>query len=254
MSSRMPALFIGHGTPMNAIENNQFTRDWLQLAEGIPIPDAILIISAHWVTDGLQVGAMDAPRTIHDFGGFPPELFSQQYPAPGAPDLARLLVSQYDAQEDHTWGLDHGAWVPLKILYPEARIPVLQLSLDARRSIQQHGQLAHSLATLRDYPILIIGSGNIVHNIPKWIRNPYPADWAVEFNHDAVTAAQRGDIQQLCELPQTHRYGHDAVPTLEHYLPFLYIAAMQRAGDPIVFSQFEQSTLETACMHSMRIG
>lgn len=252
--STMPALFIGHGTPMNALEDNRFTRDWQQLAKDIPRPRAILALSAHWVTHGLQVTAMEKPRTIHDFGGFPPQLFAQQYPSPGAPELAVSIAARHDAILDQHWGLDHGTWAPLLKLFPAADIPVLQLSLDANRDMDQHVELARSLNWLRDDGVLILGSGNIVHNIRKWMTNPHPADWAIEFNAAAVQYAHAGDIEALKYLPASHPHGRDAVPTLEHYLPFLYLCAMRRPGEALRFSEFEEIALDTSSMHSMRIG
>lgn len=254
MSHTLPALFIGHGTPMNALEDNRFSRDWRALAAPVGRPDAIAVISAHWVTDGLRVAATPTPRTLHDFSGFPPALFRARYPCPGAPALAEEIAAHTGAVLDHDWGLDHGSWVPLLHLFPEADIPVLQISLDARRNLQQHVELARQLQWLRERSVLVMGSGNIVHNIAKWFSNPHPADWAIEFNRDALAALRAGDLERLASLPGEHRFGRDAVPTLEHYLPFLYIAALRREGEALHTSPFGGDDLETASMQSLRVG
>ncbi|HEX5171899.1 MAG TPA: 4,5-DOPA dioxygenase extradiol, partial [Cyclobacteriaceae bacterium] len=183
---KAPLLFVGHGNPMNAIERNEFHRSWEELGRRLPRPRAILTISAHWLTKGTYVTAMERPRTIHDFGGFPPELYEQEYPAPGAPeyaDLTRKAVALTSVQSDFEWGLDHGTWSFLLPMYPEADIPVFQLSLDYYKPMMYHYELAKQLSALREKGVMVIGSGNIVHNLRMvQFHNPIPYDWAVEFD------------------------------------------------------------------------
>lgn len=253
----MPALFIGHGTPMNALEDNRFTRAWKALIKEMPRPKAILVISAHWETPGqVCLTAQSAPPTIHDFGGFPPALFAQQYPAPGAPELAAEIASKLsvNARLSSDWGLDHGTWSILCHLFPAADIPVLQLSLDSRQPPAWHYQLGRELLSLRQQNILILGSGNIAHNIRKWLSDPQgPADWAVQFDAAVADALQRRDHDALIHYQQLP-YARDAVPTAEHYLPLLYIAALQQPEDTLTYTDIPATDLETASMRSLRIG
>lgn len=252
--STMPALFIGHGTPMNALEHNQFTRDWCALNQQTPKPKAILCISAHWLTQGLFVTAQPSPTTIHDFGGFPQALFNCQYPCPGSAALTARVQQLTGATASADWGLDHGSWVPLMHLYPKADIPVVQLSLDISRSNQAHYALAKQLQPLRDEGVLMLSSGNIVHNIAKWMSDPHgPFDYAREFNQAIVDAANAGDYQAVIDYEQ-HPYANDAVPHPDHYWPLLYTLAQQREGEALTVSEFAEQTLETCSMTSLRVG
>ncbi|HJV54110.1 MAG TPA: 4,5-DOPA dioxygenase extradiol [Noviherbaspirillum sp.] len=236
-SPRMPAIFFGHGSPMNALEENASTAAWRQLATAMPKPKAIVAISAHWTTRGTQVTAMDAPRTIHDFGGFPQALFDVQYPAPGAPALAarvRDLLRPVDVALDESWGLDHGTWSILVKMYPEADVPVIQLSIDVSRPNRFHFEIGQRLASLRDEGILIMASGNVVHNLRtiRW-NNGDAYDWAIRFNDAIRGCLRRGEVERLIDYAQ---WGEDArlsVPTAEHFLPLLYIVGTQQQGEPI---------------------
>jgi 4,5-DOPA dioxygenase extradiol len=233
----LPALFIGHGSPMLAIEPGPYTAAWAQLARELPRPRAILVISAHWYTQGLGVTAMGAPRTIHDFYGFPPALYALQYPAPGDPPLAARLATLLAPQPlvlDQEWGLDHGTWAVLRYMYPAADIPVLQLSLDATREPQAHFALAQQLAPLRAEGILVLGSGNVVHNLRLMSRSQGAAApaWASEFNAAVRSALVNNARQALIDYPALPG-AQLAVPTPEHYLPLLYALALQAHAEPI---------------------
>jgi 4,5-DOPA dioxygenase extradiol len=238
-SNRLPALFIGHGSPMNAIEDNRHTRAWQQIGASMPRPAAILMVSAHWYTNGTGVTAMREPRTIHDFYGFPPELFAIRYPAPGAPALAQrvqTLLEPVSVTEDHEWGLDHGAWSVLVRMFPSANIPVVQLSIDASQPAEFHYRLGQQLAVLRDEGVMLMGSGNVVHNLRllDWHATGEGLPWATEFNERIRNAITSGDHQAAIN------YGTDeaarlSVPTPEHYLPLLYVlgaSAGERAAFP----------------------
>lgn len=250
----MPALFIAHGTPMNALESNQFTHSWRQLNQQTKKPKAILCISAHWLTNGCYVTSQAKPPTIHDFGGFPQALFDCHYPCPGQPELANQLGKLVNATSTEQWGLDHGSWSILKHLYPDADIPVVQLSIDNNKSPQQHYAFAKKLQTLRSEGVLIIGSGNIVHNIAKWVSNPNgPIDWARVFNQHIVSALEARNHQAVIDYQQ-HPYANEAVPSLDHYAPLLYIISLQQQGETICFSEFTEQTLETCSMTSLRVG
>lgn len=244
---KMPALFVGHGSPMNAIEDNEFSRRWRQVGKSLPGPRAILCVSAHWETWGTLVTAMEKPRTIHDFGGFPPELYREQYPAPGSTWLAgeiRNCLTLSRAGYDLDWGLDHGCWSVLKHMFPAADLPVVQLSMDSTKSAQEHYALGRELAGLREKGILIVGSGNMVHNLGRMeikgeglrdFNRPFGFDWAIEANglfkklidndrHDELANYQAlGDAVQL------------AVPTPEHFLPLLYVLALKQKGEPVAY-------------------
>jgi len=253
---RMPVLFIGHGNPMNAVEDNAFSRAWIAIGRELPRPEAVLCISAHWETDGPAVTAMPKPRTIHDFYGFPRFLHEQQYPAPGSPSLAeriRAMVHGADLRLDHEWGLDHGTWAVMRRLFPLADIPVVQLSLDRTRPPTDHYELGRALAPLRDRGILILGSGNIVHNLGMlaWENSAY--DWAVEFDELIKGRILAGDHPAIINYPQWGDLARLAVPTNEHYLPLLYALALQEEGEPIQFAA-EQVTLGSVSMRSLRIG
>lgn len=238
--ARMPAIFFGHGSPMNTLARNQYTEAWRGLGTTVPEPKAILAISAHWVTRGTAVTAMARPQTIHDFGSFPQALFEVQYPAPGDPGLAarvRDLLAPLPVQLDQSWGLDHGAWSVLAHAFPEARIPVVQLSMDGTRPARFHYELGQRLAPLRDEGVLIVGSGNVVHNLMLMQRGEgVPAfAWARRFNEMVRGALASGKHQALIEF---ERMGEDArlsVPTPEHYLPLLYIAALQAEDETMAF-------------------
>jgi len=245
--ARMPVLFVGHGSPMNAIEDNEFSRGWKEVANSIPRPDAILCVSAHWETWGPLVTAMDAPRTIHDFGGFPQELFEVEYPAPGSGWLAHELrksVRQVELGFDHDWGLDHGCWSVLKQMYPEATVPVVQLSLDYTKTPQAHYDLARELAPLRDQGVLILGSGNIVHNLRLVVlpgnrlsefNRPFAFGWAREADALLKRLIDVGDHQALINYPSLGQAVQLAIPTPEHYLPLLYALALKEPDDRLTY-------------------
>lgn len=233
----LPALFIGHGSPMLAIEPGVYTEGWAQLARQLPRPRAIVAISAHWFTQGIGVTAMSAPRTIHDFYGFPPALYELRYGAPGDPALAErlaTLLAPAAVVADQEWGLDHGTWAVLRYMYPQADIPVVQLSLDASRAAAEHYALGQQLAALRSEGILVLGSGNVVHNLRLMSRTPgaMAPDWATEFNaavRSAVLASAHGPLIDYAALPGAQR----AVPTPEHYLPLLYTLAVRAPAEAV---------------------
>lgn len=255
---KMPVYFLAHGSPMNAIEDNYFVADWHNITANTPKPKAIVVFSAHWETRGTKITAQENPATIHDFGGFPPALFAQQYPAKGSPELAQttqqvLAEQNISAELDHSWGLDHGSWVVLKRLYPKADIPVLQISLDMSQSdYSYHIRLGEALKPLREQAVLFIGSGNIVHNIPKWFRSK-PGDsiaWAKEFDEAIAKALVERNSKQLLDY-HTLPYAKDAVPTPEHYLPLLIIYGLSDEQDKLHFSDFGFEDLSTACSRSL---
>ena len=241
VKTRLPAIFFGHGNPMNALGNNEYARAWAALGASLPRPRAVLCISAHWYVPQLAVTAMTAPRTIHDFGGFPRELFAVQYPAPGDPTLAREvqeLLAPNDVYLDASWGLDHGTWSVLCHVFPKADIPVVQLSLDETRAPHFHYEIGQQLRSLRDAGVLIVGSGDIVHNLHAyaWGRHPVePYDWALRFEsrvRDLIDAREHAPLIDYGAL------GNDAllsVPTPDHYLPLLYVLGASDAGEPITF-------------------
>lgn len=241
-SATMPSFFLGHGSPMNAIEENEFVDGLRDLAKSIPKPQAILCISAHWVTDGTFVTAMEKPPTIHDFGGFPKALFDVQYPAPGSPDLAKLVQSTVKSQNvklDYEWGLDHGAWSVIKHIYPNADVPIVQLSMDYKCSPEQHFALAKELAPLRNQGILIIGSGNIVHNLRMvaWDRlnEVYGFDWALDVDQKVKDWINKEDYQSLIQIRNHGKEFEWAIPTAEHYLPLLYTLGSKLNSDSVSF-------------------
>ena len=252
----MPALFVGHGSPTNAIEDNEFSRAWADAGGSLPRPRAILCISAHWETVGTHVTAMEEPRTIHDFSGFPQALSEVQYPAPGSPGLARLAqeaVRQRPVRLDSEWGLDHGAWSVLCRMFPRANIPVVQLSLDRTAAPAVHYQLGRELRVLRKKGILIVGSGNIVHNLRviAWRDTAY--DWALEFDEKMAQLIRSGDHDRIIRYETLGQAARLSVPTNEHYLPLLYVLAMQDKGDAIGFFA-ERVTLGSISMRSLRVG
>jgi 4,5-DOPA dioxygenase extradiol len=240
-NSRMPAIFFGHGNPMNAIEVNTYTKAWSRLKETFPRPKAILSVSAHWYGAGTLLTAMDAPRTIHDFGGFPRELFEFPYPAPGDPAFAkriRELLAPVPAALDDRWGLDHGTWSVLCHLYPDADVPVVQLSIDEIEPASFHFELGRRLAPLREEGVLLIGSGNVVHNLHAyaWGRHPTePFDWAVRFEQRVRGSLLAGDDATLVGYESLGPDAKLAAPTPDHYLPLLYVAGARHAEDQVTF-------------------
>lgn len=233
----MPAIFIGHGNPMNAITDNPYREAWLTLGKTLPKPKAIMCISAHWQTRGTQVCAAEKPQTIHDFGGFPAELFAQQYPAPGAPEYAKLACDLLPGQIKSTldWGLDHGAWSVLQSLFPDADVPVFQLSLDINLNFAEHFQLGKQLAGLREQGVLIIASGNIVHNLGRLNMQGKTPVWAINFDEYVKQALESKDETALFDIARAGDSASLAVPTDEHYVPLLYVAAMRQADDKLQF-------------------
>lgn len=262
----MPALFIGHGSPMNALEDNEFTEGWQELARNIPRPKAILAISAHWETRGTAVTAMAKPKTIHDFGGFPRELFEYEYPAPGSPELARLVqetVGMTKIGSDQNWGLDHGTWSVLARMYPEADIPVIQLSLDRTKAPAYHYELARELRALRKQGVLILSSGNIVHNLSmvdfKLVRSQGSFnvkggyDWAVEFDESIKEAILAGDHSTAINYNKLGKAAILSVNSAEHYLPLLYTLGLQQEQDKVEFLN-ETLVAGSLSMRSVKIG
>lgn len=241
MMERMPALFVGHGNPMNAITRTGYGTAWSELGQTLPRPRAILAISAHWYLDACAVTGMAHPRTIHDFGGFPRELYEVSYPAPGNPELAlrvQGLLAPDRVALDQQWGLDHGTWSVLVHLFPEADIPVVQLSIDARQSPRWHYELGQRLRPLRDEGVLVVGSGNIVHNLQKYAwENPAvaPADWALRFEEEVRRNILADTPSQLVEYRSMGDDARLAVPTPDHYLPLLYILGMRHGDDRVGF-------------------
>lgn len=241
MAVAMPAIFFGHGNPMNAVANNGYTEAWRRIGQEIPRPKAILSISAHWFAPGTGVTIAAAPRTIHDFGGFPPELYQVQYPAPGDPGLARrvrALLAPLDVVLDDSWGLDHGTWSVLRHVYSTADVPVVQLGIDETRSAAFHFALGERLAPLREEGVLIAGSGNLVHNLHTyaWGRHPRePYDWAVRFEETAKAIMLAGDFAPLVNYESLGRDAALAVPTPDHYLPLLYVLGTARRGESVRF-------------------
>lgn len=241
MAETMPVIFLGHGNPMNALRTNAYTKAWAAIGAGIPRPKAVLSISAHWYIARTAVTAMQSPKTIHDFGGFPQELYEVEYPAPGDPDLAnqiRVLLSLRPEDLDHQWGLDHGTWSVLRHLYPGADVPVVQLSIDRTKFASHHYEIGKKLAPLREEGVLIIGSGNIVHNLRAYtwdqsLAGPY--DWAIRFEDrvkELLLTAKEGPLIAYETL------GNDArlsIPTPDHYLPLLYMIACRKKGEKLSF-------------------
>jgi aromatic ring-opening dioxygenase catalytic subunit (LigB family) len=238
-TDKMPVLFLGHGSPMNAIEENQFVAGFRDLAKTLPQPNAILCVSAHWFTKGTKVTSMEMPRTIHDFGGFPQALFDVQYPAKGSPELAvetKKILDPVMVELDEHWGLDHGAWSVIKHLYPNADVPVIQLSIDYTKSGQYHFELAQKLQALRYKGVLIIGSGNIVHNLRmvdfrNFDKDNYGYDWAIEARETVNNYLLEGNFQPLIDFEKLNKAVQLAVPTPEHYLPLLYTLGLKDKRD-----------------------
>jgi 4,5-DOPA dioxygenase extradiol len=237
----MPAIFFGHGNPMNTLLDNDYTRGWAALGAEIPRPKAVLCMSAHWYLPGTLVTAMPFPPTIHDFGGFPRELYEVKYPAPGDPDLARrvqALLAPVSVRLDEEWGLDHGTWSVLRHVFPKADVPVVQLSIDETQPAAFHYRIGRQLAPLRDEGVLIIGSGNLVHNLHTYAwghRHVEPFDWAVRFEKKVCELLLAGEDGPLIEYEKLGRDANLSAPTPDHYLPLMYLIALRRKGDPVGF-------------------
>lgn len=254
---KMPVLFVGHGNPINAIEENEFSAGWKALGKELPKPNAILCISAHWETRGTHVTAMERPQTIHDFGGFPEELFAVQYPVPGNPALAQQtkeIVKKAMIELDTNWGLDHGCWSVVKRIYPDADVPVIQLSLDHFQSPQWHYELAKELSALRKKGVLILGSGNMVHNLGmvNW-RHPHETyDWAQEANATFKQKILDRNHQDLIDYRSLGKAASLSIPTPEHYLPMLYVLGLQEQQDEIKFFN-DKTVMGSVSMTSFKI-
>lgn len=256
LTERMPVMFVGHGNPMNAIEDNIYHRTWQAMGKTLPRPQAILSVSAHWITNGTKVTAMSQPKTIHDFGGFPKKLFDQEYPAPGSPEFAKLtqeLVTYSHVQTDETWGLDHGTWSVLLPMYPAADIPVFQLSLDYDQPPTYHYEIGKQLSKLRDKGVLIIGSGNLVHNLRQvdWSGGNKVYDWAREFDSRFTEWMDKGDHTSILNyqkiLGNTATMAH---PTYDHLLPLFYILGLQQKNEHITYfnDQFDMASISMRSM------
>ncbi len=259
-TGKMPVLFLGHGSPMNAIEENEFVSSFRQLGKELVRPNAILCISAHWETKGTYVTAMQHPPTIHDFGGFPQALFDVQYPAPGSPELAqetKNIITQTEVGLDDKWGLDHGAWSVIKHLYPNADIPVIQMSIDYSQPAKYHYELAKELNSLRHKGILIIGSGNMVHNLRlvAWrkLNENFAFDWAIEANELMKKYILNGDHQNLIDFRSQGKAFELAIPTPEHYMPLLYALALKEENEKITLFN-DQPVGGSLTMTSVKIG
>jgi len=241
MAKPMPAIFFGHGNPMNALLKNDYTEAWAAIGAGLPRPRAVLCVSAHWYVAGTAVTAMAAPRTIHDFGGFPRALYEVNYPAPGDPELARRvagLLTPVAVGLDPHWGLDHGTWSVLCHVFPDADVPVVQLSIDETQPAVYHYALARRLAPLRDEGVLIVGSGNLVHNLHAYAWGSHgvePFDWAVRFEQQARALLVAGNHEPLVNYDTLGRDAMLSAPTPDHYLPLLYVIAQRREGEPVTF-------------------
>jgi 4,5-DOPA dioxygenase extradiol len=260
-SPKMPVLFIGHGSPMNAIEENEYVKTWRGLGASMTKPRAILCISAHWETKGTYVTAMPKPQTIHDFGGFPKELYEVQYPAPGSPELAyetKHIITNTEVGLDGKWGLDHGAWSVIRRIYPEADVPVIEMSLDYSQSPLYHYELGKELSALRNKGILIIGSGNMVHNLRMvaWdkVNEPeYGFDWAIQANEKFKQLISSGNHKDLINYTSLGREVQLAIPTPEHYLPLLYTLALKEKDEVISFFN-DKPVMGSLTMTSIKVG
>jgi len=260
-TEKMPVLFVGHGSPMYAIEENQFVAEWRKLGDSIPKPKAILCISAHWETKGTLVTATQNPPTIHDFGGFPRELYAVQYPAPGSPQLAQKtkeIIKSTSVGLDESWGLDHGAWSVIRNIYPKADIPVIEMSLDYTKSPKEHYELAKELASLRNKGVLIIGSGNIVHNLRlvAWDKMNEPEfgfDWATHANDLIKKHISSQKHNQLINYQDLGREVSMAIPSPDHYLPLLYALALQTENEKLNFFN-DKAVMGSLTMTSLKIG
>ena len=257
MTDKMPALFIGHGSPMNAIDENEFSLAWTEMGRQLPKPRAILTVSAHWETMGTKVTAMEKPRTIHDFGGFPKELYEVTYPAPGSPDLVqtiRKVIKLTEIQPDLSWGLDHGTWSVLRRMFPLADIPVIQMSLDRSKGALNHYQLGQQLRELREEGLLIIGSGNIVHNLRTVVfEDALKFDWAEAFDTQVKNWILAGDHTPLIEYEKQGRDAQLSINSAEHYLPLLYTLGLQQEGEAVSFFA-DKVTYGSLSMLSVKFG
>jgi 4,5-DOPA dioxygenase extradiol len=257
MKVKMPVLFVGHGSPMNAIEENEFARAWSEMGSQLPRPKAILAVSAHWETSGTKVTAMEKPRTIYDFYGFPQELYDVSYPAPGSPDLAqtvRKVIKQVQVDPDLSWGLDHGTWSVLHRMFPKADVPVVQISLDRTKSARQHYQLGQQLRELREEGVLIVSSGNIVHNLRMVIWDDQKKfDWAESFDASVEKWILADDHEPMIEYHKLGRAAELAINSAEHYLPLLYTLGLKEDAEPISFFA-ERVTMGSISMRSVKIG
>ncbi len=255
----MPVMFVGHGTPMNGIEDNVFSHGWAQIAQTLPRPRSIVCVSAHWETDGTRVTAMKEPRTIHDFGGFPPQLYKVKYPAPGSPVLARRVSDLTGAALDESWGLDHGCWVVLRRMFPDADIPVVQLSLDYGADPRHHFEIGAQLKALRLEGVLVVASGNIVHNLglvevrSEDFNEPFGFDWAVEADRKFRTLAESRRYEDLFDYWSLGRPAQLAVPTPEHFLPMLYALALRGGDEPLTWFN-DQPVAGSLTMTSFVVG
>lgn len=251
----MPAVFLGHGSPMNAIAANDFTASWQRLGRNVPRPNAILSISAHWLTPGsIKVLSTSRPRTIHDFGGFPDELYRQQYPAPGSPEYATqtiALLEHSHAAPDENWGLDHGTWSVLKHVYPNADVPVYQLSIDYSRPPRWHYELAQQLSQLRRSGVLVLGSGNVVHNLQTLRPGGQPYDWALEFDEMLAARLQGGDVEAAVDMLDSGPLARLAHPTHDHYLPLLYVLGLR---DPDEMPNFFTTGFDLGSVSMRSVG
>jgi 4,5-DOPA dioxygenase extradiol len=256
MTQKMPVLFVGHGSPMNAIEDNEFSRAWKQAGQEVPTPRAIICVSAHWVTRGTLVTAMDKPRMIYDMYGFPPELYEVRYDAPGAPDLAkqvRRIIKKTEVKDDQEWGLDHGTWSVLTHMFPKADIPVIQMSLDATITPEKHYEIAAQLRELREEGVLIIGSGNIVHNLRMVRFDDSAYDWAMQFDGRVASWIEQNDHNPIVHYEGGDQAAVLAINTAEHYLPLLYSLALRDDDDKVSF--FADKVMGgSISMRSVRIG
>jgi 4,5-DOPA dioxygenase extradiol len=260
-TEKMPVLFLGHGSPMNAIEENEFVEGFRNISKNLPKPNAILCVSAHWETRGTFVTAMEKPATIHDFGGFPKALYEVQYPAPGSPELAKetkSLIKNTEVGLDDKWGLDHGAWSVIKHLYPKADVPVIEMSLDYYQTPQYHYDLVKELAPLRNKGVLIIGSGNMVHNLgmvawDKFDADNYGFDWALEASDNMKKYILNGDHKQLINYRCHGKAFELAIPTPEHYLPLLYALALKEEDETVNLFN-DKAVAGSLTMTSVKIG
>ena len=260
-TDKMPVLFLGHGSPMNAIEENEFVTGFRNIGKEIPKPNAILCVSAHWETRGTFITAMEKPKTIHDFGGFPQALFDVQYPAPGSPELAKEtkgIIKKTEVGLDQSWGLDHGCWSVVKNMYPAADVPVIQMSLDYYQTPQYHYDLAKELASLRKKGVLIIGSGNMVHNLgmiawDKLNTTDYGYDWAIEASDKMKKYILNNDHQSLINYKSQGKSWELAIPSPDHYLPLLYALALKEENEKVSLFN-DKAVAGSLTMTSVKIG
>ena len=257
-NEKMPVLFIGHGSPINVISENDFTKSLVKLGQNLPKPRAIMVVSAHWLTNGTYITCMNKPETIHDFYGFPEEMYKISYPSPGAPDCAKFLAQSQDNVNCSTqWGLDHASWAVLKHMYPQADIPVFEMSLDYSFSdknpkpVQYHYNLASKLKGLREKGVLIMGSGNIVHNLrmADYDMQAEPYDWAVEFDQKMKSNLLNGNVKDLINFENMGPSASYAVPTLDHYLPMIYAVAQREGNEPVnfIYEGFQNGSISMRC-------